>query len=225
MSRPLVVLRPEPGCTETVAAARAMGLAPVAAPLFSIEPVAWQVPEDMSFGAILAGSANAFRCGGEQLGLVRHLPVLAVGARTAEAAREAGFVVDRTGAGGLQAIVESLASPGRFLRLAGEARVTLSPPPGIEIVDAVVYRAAPLRLAPEAALALATGGVALLHSAEAARRFAAECDRLALPRAGIALAALAPRIAMAAGEGWNRVEIAPDLSHGALLAMAHDMCQ
>ena len=57
MSLPLVVIRPEPGNAATCAAARALGLEAVAAPLFEIEPVGWAVPEGR-FDAILAGSIH-----------------------------------------------------------------------------------------------------------------------------------------------------------------------
>lgn len=225
MNRPLVVLRPEPGCSETVEAARELGLVPLASPLFEIEPVAWQAPPAGGFDAIAAGSANVFRCGGTSLAALRGLPVHAVGRRTAEAAREAGFAVDSVGEGGLQSLIGDMKNPMRVLRLAGEARVDLSPPPGVEVVDVVVYRAAPRPLSPDAAAALGKGAVAALHSAEAARHFASECDRLRLGRAAIRIAALAPRIAESAGAGWERVAVAETLSDGALLALAHDMCQ
>lgn len=224
MSRPLVVLRPEPGCGETLAAARALGLAAIGSPLFAIEPVAWSVPEG-PFDGILAGSANAFRQGGANLASLSAIPVHAVGERTAEAARAAGFAVASTGEGGLQAVIDRLTPPLRLLRLAGEARVALAPPPGISIAECVVYRAAPRALSGEATAALWSGAVALLHSGEAARAFAAECDRIGLDRGGIAIAALAPRIAEAAGNGWQVVEAAAEVSDAALLALAVQLCQ
>lgn len=63
MNLPLVVIRPEPGNTATCASARALGLEAIAAPLFEIEPVGWDVPDER-FDAILAGSANVFRHAG-----------------------------------------------------------------------------------------------------------------------------------------------------------------
>ena len=65
----------------------------------------------------------------------------------------------------------------------------------------------------------------LLHSAEAARHFAAECARLALPRASIHLAALGPRVAEAAGQGWASLHMASATSDEALLALARQLCQ
>lgn len=224
MSVPLLVVRPEPGCCETLAAARALGLTAVGTPLFEIRPVAWTPPDPARFDALIAGSANAFRHGGQQLAGLSGLPVLAVGERTAQEAQVAGFRVEAVGKGGLQQLLDSHAGPGRYLRLAGEARVDLSPPEEVTVEDRVVYRAAPLPLSHGATEHIRGGAVVLLHSAEAARRLASECDRLAIERSRISLAALAPRVAEAAGEGWEAVAVAADVTDAALLAMASDMC-
>ncbi|OYW16215.1 MAG: uroporphyrinogen-III synthase [Novosphingobium sp. 12-64-8] len=224
MTRPLIVLRPEPGNAATTAAARDMGLETVPCPLFEIGPVEWQAPAPQGFSGLLAGSANVFRLGGPALASLRELPVHAVGAATAQAAQTAVFTVTFTGIGGLQPLVEGLA-PGRYLRLAGAEHVPLLPPPGVEIETRVVYAAHALPLSPKAAMALEDGAVALFHSGEAARHFAAECERLELPRSAIALACLAPRIADLAGAGWRTVRIADERTDPALLALARAMCQ
>jgi uroporphyrinogen-III synthase len=224
MILPLVVLRPEPGLAETVSRAREMDLEVVAAPLFRIGPVAWHAPDPGRFDAIAAGSANVFRHGGEGLQSLKTLPVHAVGRRTAEAAREAGFAVVSVGRTELQDVIDKLDPPLRLLRLAGEKRVALHAPAGISVEELVVYRAEPHPLAPKAAETMQSGAVALLHSGEAARHFAGECNRLAIDRSRVAIAALAPRIAEAAGEGWRRVATAPEPNDAALLVMAADMC-
>lgn len=224
MSRPLVIVRPEPGCGETLRAAEALGLEAIAAPLFAIEPVAWEPVEPGKTDAILAGSANAFRHGGDGLAALRMLPVHAVGERTAEAARDAGLAVATEGEGGLQVLLDRLPPPLRLLRLSGEARVDLRPPDGIMIAERIVYRAVPQRLSGHIIATLSRGAVVALHSGEAARHFAAEVDRLGIDRALIAIAALAPRIAGAAGEGWQAVRTAPQVTDGALLALAAEMC-
>ncbi len=64
----------------------------------------------------------------------------------------------------------------------------------------------------------------LLHSAATARHFANECDRLGLARGSITLAALGPRIAAAAGDGWAAIHIASRPDDAALLAMAQELC-
>lgn len=221
MSRPLAILRPEPGCGETLAAAQATGLEAFAAPLFAIEPVRWQSVDASDFDGIIAGSANAFRLGGDALHGMGALSVHAVGARTADAARDAGFAIATVGQGGLQALLDTL-PPLRLLRLAGEARVPLQLPAGMTMDERVVYRAEPLPLDPGP---FARPSVALLHSGEAARRFAGECDRLGIDRGRIAIAALAPRIADEAGQGWRSVSVSPSVDDSALLALGAQLCQ
>ena len=225
MTGPLIVLRPEPGLSETVALAQSLGLETVAAPLFRIESVAWSPPDPRDFDAIIAGSANAFRHSGTALSGITALPVHAVGESTARAAREAGFAVAGTGDRDLQSLVDALPRPMRLLRLVGERRVALDLPTGVGVKERVVYRAEPLTLSEAAAAALSSGAVTLLHSGEAARHFAAECRRLGIDRARIALAVLAPRIAEAAGDGWQTIVTAASPTDAALLAIAKDMCQ
>lgn len=227
MSGALVVLRPEPGLSATVDLARADGFTVTAAPMAEVQPVAWQVPPPASFDALLLGSANAIRHGGAALADYRGCRALVVGEATARAARDAGLDVVATGTGGLQSVLDRIAGSEfkRLLRLAGEDRVPLSAPAGLLIETRVVYRVAYLPLAPNAVRALQGGALALLHSGEAASHFAAECDRAGLERAGIAIAALAPRITESAGHGWRQVGVAAQANDRALLEMARDMCQ
>ncbi|MGN6497924.1 MAG: uroporphyrinogen-III synthase, partial [Tsuneonella sp.] len=195
------------------------------APLFAIEPVPWEMVDVEAIDALLLGSANAVRHAGEQLRAFAGKLVYAVGQKTADAARAAGFIIADTGSGGLQALLGTLQPPLRLLRLAGDAHVTLSPPAGVEIVTRVVYRAAPRSLPPVFAERLLSGGVVLLHSAEAARAFAVQCDALALDREALAIAAIGPRVLAAAGEGWSAARAAERPDDAALLAIAAEMCQ
>ena len=223
--RPVLVLRPEPGNTATCSAARARGLSPHAAPLFTYAARPWHLPAGPGWDGLLIGSAAVLRHGGAGLAALQAVPVHAVGPTTARAAQAAGFVVAQTGSGGLQAVVGTL-PPGHYLRLAGEARVPLLPPPGVTIDDVVVYAARPQPL-DAATIALIRGNrvLALLHSAEAARHFAGQCAAHDLPRAQIMLACLAPGIAKAAGANWQAVACAPRPDDDAVLSLAHQMCQ
>lgn len=222
--RPLLILRPEPGNGQSVAAARDMGLEVLGAPLFAVEPVAWEAPDPAGFAAILAGSANLFRTGGAKLAGLKELPVLAVGEQTAQAARADGFRVAAQGQGGLQAIARTLA-PGRYLRLSGADPVPLDLPEGVSVETVTLYAARALPLAQAAQDLLQGPCLVALHSGEAGRHFAAECTRLGLSRGGIALVCLAPRIAQCAGSGWEAVEISAMRSDQPLLALARQMCQ
>lgn len=224
---PIVVIRPQPGCEATVEAARAIGLEARGFPLFAVRPVSWAAPPADSFDAILLGSANAPRHAGPALDAYRGKPAYTVGAVTAEVARAAGLDVLTAGAGGITALLPLLRPEHRrILRLSGRERMTLSPPPGVSIEERVVYASEPLPLPPELEALLARGSaVVLLHSAEAAHRFAALCDSHRLDRSRIRLAALGPRIAAAAGEGWAAMRAAAAPNDTALLALAREMCQ
>ena len=223
---PLIVIRPQPGCEATVAAARELHLDAHNFPLFIVRPLAWEAPPRGSFDALLIGSANALRHGGEALAGWRGTPAYSVGETTAEAARAAGLDVVRTGEGGLQALLGTVEPEHRrLLRLAGHERVPLDPPPGVIISERVVYASEAQSMPVELAGMLKNPCVVLLHSAEAARHFAGLCGVHAIPRRRIALAALGPRIAAAAGPGWAAVTAAAAPDDHALLELAREMCQ
>jgi uroporphyrinogen-III synthase len=221
---PVIAIRPEPGCTATVEAGREIGLSIEGYPLFEVRPLAWKSPPPDEVDALLLGSANAVRHAGLQLDAFRSRPVYAVGEATAAAAEAAGFTVAMTGRGRLQALLDTLAGPLRLLRVTGVEHVPLVPPAGVEVETRVAYESVPLPFSPELAKALGEGALVLLHSAAAARYFAAEADRCGIPRLAISLAALGPRIAAAAGEGWREVRSALEPREAALLALAREMC-
>lgn len=221
---PLLVVRPEPGCSATVAAARAMGLEALGHPLFAVRPVEWQAPDPAGFDALLVGSANVFRHGGEPLAALSALPVRAVGETTAEAAREAGFAVEAMGGGGLQPVLDAVPPGARLLRLAGAERVVLAPPAGVTLTEIVVYASEPLPMESRLAAMLREPCVVALHSAGSARHFAAECERLGVDRSGVSLVTIGPRVSAAAGAGWQAVATAPSSDDAALLATARNLC-
>jgi len=217
----ILAIRPEPGCTATVEAGLAAGLIVEGHPLFEVRPLAWEPPPEGAVDALLLGSANAVRHSGPA---PRDKPVHAVGEATAAAAEAAGYTVASVGRGDLQSLVDTLAPPLRLLRLTGAEHVPLVAPVGIEVETRVVYENVPLPMPEPLADRLRGGALVLLHSAAAAQHFAAECDRFEVPRRAIAVAALAPRIAEAAGQGWSEVRSATEPAEAALLALARDMC-
>ncbi len=224
-----IVIRPVRGMEDTLAAAAAAGIDMAGWPLFEMRARAWEPPAPEGIDGLLIGSANALRLGGAGLDAFRAKPVYAVGVATGEAALRAGFPLEVVGTGGLQQVLDGLAGrPLTLLRLAGEKHVPLNPPLGIVLVTRIVYESAALPMSPELELALREGSeegpVVLLYSAEAARHFSAECERLGVDKARIALATLGPRIAAAAGQGWAQVRSAAAPNEAALLALAQDMC-
>ncbi len=224
MTASVIAIRPEPGCSATVEAGRTMGLGIECHPLLEIHPLDWTSPPCDEIDALLLGSANAVRHGGPELEALRAKPVYAVGEATAAAAEAAGFTVAAAGMGGLQSLLDTLAGPLRLLRVTGTEHVPLMPPPGVEIVTRVAYESVTAPLSQTLVERLSEGALVLLHSAAAARHFAAECDRHGISRGSVSLAALGPRIAQAAGTGWHEVRGAPEPREAALLALAHQMC-
>lgn len=223
---PLIVIRPQPGCDATVAAARARGLDARGFPLFIVEPVTWEAPDPEGVDALVIGSANALRHGGAALAAFRGKPVYAVGETTAEAARAAGLDVVATGRGGLQAVLDTIPPEhARLLRLCGEERLHLTPPAGVTMAERTVYASRPQPMPQELSASLAGSAVVMLHSAEAARHLGAECDRLGIARGPVRLAAIGPRVAEAAGDGWAAVTLAASPDDSALLALAAELCQ
>jgi uroporphyrinogen-III synthase len=220
----LLVLRPQPGLSATVAAAQALGLAAEGVALSQIVPVAWAAPVPATIDGLLIGSANVFLHGGKALEGLRDKPAYVVGQATADAARAAGFAVAAVGEGGLQKVLDQLTGPLHLLRIAGEEHIALTPPEDVRMTTRIAYRSAPLPLDPAARLLGKGGVIALLHSAASARHFAAECDRLEIDRAAVVLAALGPRIAAAAGAGWGAVHVADSPHDTALLELACDLC-
>jgi uroporphyrinogen-III synthase len=215
MSR-VLVLRPEPGASATLERARGRGLDAFAVPLFEIEPVAWQAPEAARFGGLLLTSANALRHGGEQLGSLRGLPVYAVGKATAEAARDAGFDIAASGEAGVDRLLGSIDGDVKLLHLCGEDR---REPAGETqaITPLAVYRATAI---PEPKLGKLDESVALIHSPRAANRFAELVD----DRGAVAIAAISPAAAEAAGTGWKSIHAAESPDDDALLALAERLC-
>src|SRR5664280_2367387 len=144
----LVVTRPQADSERTAAALRARGHEVLVAPLLRVEPVA----TDLSggWGGVIITSANAPGAivGNSARAALVKLPLIAVGQRSADAARQAGFT-DVTSAGG----------EVRAADLVAELVVH-----GVAAEMAVVYRAVPEPFPPELTAALQAGDVdAVLH--------------------------------------------------------------
>lgn len=223
MSLRCLALRPEPGLTATLEKARALGLAITGLALSEIRAVPWDCPDPAAIDGLLIGSANAILHGGPNLARLAGKPVHAVGEATAAAARAAGFAVAMTGSGGLQGVLDAVPAPARLLRIAGEEHVPLSPPAGVTFDTVIAYRSIALPLDPARALLASGEALVLLHSAATAAHFAAECDRIGVARAGVRLAALGPRIAAAAGTGWQAVHTAARPDESTLLQLVFDL--
>ena len=210
----ILVTRPEPGGAATAARLRALGHDALLTPLLAFEALPWTPPETPP-QAVMVTSAAAVRLAGPAAAAFHALPVYAVGAATAAAARTAGFADVRGGEAGVQALVETMAGDGvtSALHLAGEDRTPVTLPAGLALTVVTVYRAALQPLA-----ALPPVDWVLLYSARTAAHFAAEAGRLGAARGELAVAAISPAVLAAAGPGWGRAVAAATPDEDALLA-------
>jgi uroporphyrinogen-III synthase len=209
----LLILRPEPGASETAARAREMGLTPVVAPLFAIEGLDPGPVDATGYDAVLLTSANGARHAPAGL---TGLPCFAVGDGTASAARRAGFADVRIGpgdGGGATAMIAA-AGLGRVLHLCGREHLPVERS-GVAIERRVVYAAEPT--APER---FEGPAVAMIHSPRAGARFA----QIVQDRSSIALAAISAAAAEAAGDGWAAKAVAAAPRDQALLELAAKLC-
>jgi uroporphyrinogen-III synthase len=89
----VLVTRPEPDGEMTARSLRDRGHDVLLSPMLRFEPVAFQIEADARYGAVVVTSANALRAVADHPALDRlvALPLLGVGARTAEVARGMGF--------------------------------------------------------------------------------------------------------------------------------------
>jgi len=89
----ILVTRPLPDGETTVVALRAKGFDALLAPMLRFEPIAFHDDRDVKYGAVIVTSANALRAIETSLqdSPLLKLPLFAVGERTAQAARAAGF--------------------------------------------------------------------------------------------------------------------------------------
>lgn len=221
MSRPLLVLRPQPGAARTAAAAAALGLDVRIAPLFTIKPLGWSPPDPGGFDAVMLTSANAARFGGAGLETYLALPCYAVGEATADAATERGFGDVREGSADAAALMAQLRQDGfrKVLHLCGR---DVTPTEFLPSQRVPVYASdAVTRLPPAVGQALTEGALVLLHSRRAAATFAA----LVPERAGVDLLAISAAAAAAAGDGWRSVFVADRPRDSAMLELAASLCQ
>ena len=213
--RRIIVLRPEPGASETVKRARKRGLEAVSVPLFEIEPVTWSMPEG-AFDGVLLTSANAVRQAGPDLQKLRALRAYTVGDATAEAARDAGFDVAATGDDGVERLLGSIEPELKLIHLCGEDRKDAHDARQ-KITPIVVYRSKGVD-APE--LGDLNDCVVLAHSPRAGSHL----GELVTDRSNITIVAISNAAADAVGDGWAAVAAADEPTDDAMLALAAELC-
>jgi uroporphyrinogen-III synthase len=193
----VLVTRPLPDGERTAATLRARGYDVLLAPLMVVRPV----PADLSgeWAAVIITSAHAVRVlNPQQLVRLAKLPLYAVGERSAEAAREAGFKevhsADADADALIRLICERARHSGSLLYLAGEDRAADIEAEldkrGIKARTVVIYKNITSGFSPELIAALRSGTVdTVLHFS----RRSAENYINGATEAGVRAAALTPR--------------------------------
>jgi uroporphyrinogen-III synthase len=211
----VLVTRPDPARTAQALGAR--GHAALMAPLLRIETI--EAIFGGPFAAVLLTSANAARAvsAHPRRAELQRLPAYAVGARSAEAARAAGFARVESADGALPDLVRLVA--GRFagqrlIYLAGEDRsgelAREVAPHGVAVETAVIYRAVAAAALPDD-----TSATTLLQLAAAAGVLNAV---LRLAHYCLSEEVAAPL--RQAGAGQVRAAMVP--TEAALMALLHD---
>ena len=225
----VVVTRPQADSERTAVALEALGHEVLVAPLMRIEPVAVDLAGTWS--AIVITSANALQAVPATAGGVKPLPVFAVGDRSAEAARRAGFAEVSSANGDIKDLVRLVAAravgaKAPLLYLAGEDRagdlVAQLAARGIEAEMKVVYRIVAEVFPPVLAAALESGDVdAVLHfSRRSAELFVegARASGVGGPAEDVRHLCLSPQVAEPL-TGASRIAVAARPEEAALIAL------
>ncbi|MBZ9908875.1 uroporphyrinogen-III synthase [Mesorhizobium sp. BR115XR7A] len=230
----VLVTRPEPGASRTARKLEEMGFEPLLLPLtetMALPVDAKAIPEDVA--AVAITSANAVRHAPRDLiAVLSKLPCHAVGRRTAEAARKAGFLSVNEGPGDAEALADGMAiafSGKTIVYLCGRVRF----PAFEQKLEAAhaqahaveTYDTLAVSYSDEAILPLISGqsvDVVLLYSAMAAAEMQTLARRLTLQQAfeKTRFFALSARIAAAFGGGTGKaMHVAARPDEEALLAL------
>lgn len=230
----VLVTRPEPGASRTARRLQDSDFQPILLPLTETAALpadAGRVPADAV--AVAVTSANAMRHAPRDIvAALAALPCHAVGKRTAEASRKAGFLSVSEGQGHAEALADGLAGefPGKtIVYLCGRVRFPAFEQrlreAGVQVHAVETYDTLAITYPDEAVLARLSGqpaDAALLYSAKAAAALRVLTRRPALQ--GLfektRLFALSARIAAAFGDtDGDRIHIAARPDEDALLAL------
>ncbi|HET9413763.1 MAG TPA: uroporphyrinogen-III synthase [Pseudolabrys sp.] len=225
----VVVTRPQADSERTAAALEVLGHEVLVAPLMRVELVAIDLAGTWS--AIVITSANALPAIPATADGVKTLPVFAVGDRSAEAARRAGFAEVSSANGDIKDLVRLIAAravgaKAPLLYLAGEDRsgdlVAQLAAHGIDVEMKVVYRIVAEVFPPVLAAALECGDVdAVLHfSRRSAELFVegARSSGVAGPAEDVRHLCLSSQVAEPLA-GASRIAVAARPEEAALVAL------
>lgn len=227
----ILVTRPRPDGERTAATLRKRGYEVLVAPLMQVRPIAADLEGDWS--AVIISSANAIRAlDGRQIASLTNLPLFAVGQRSADAAREAGFRDVHSANGDAGDLIRLVSAQGgksaTYLYLAGEDRAADVEGElarrGIKVRTLVVYKNVTQAFPPELidALRNRTIDAALHFSRRSAENYvdgakAAGVEQMAGAPKHFCLSAQVAEPLRAAGVA--QISVAPDPNEAALLAI------
>lgn len=231
--RGVIVTRPEPGLSETMAAVADAGWLPLASPALVVQRHTLRLPQKLPAAILLtSGQAVSAVVVAAQQAKALDMPVYAVGDRTAQRARDAGFTCVKSADGDARALVSLLQThqqpeQGSLLLCSGARQgVELAAwcrQAGFKVTRRVVYAAKPIQKITEqtrTAIQAAKVAVVLFFSAESAASWLA-----ALPEAEQKRLAAQARAVVISGRvadvlrnaGWHDVQIAAHVSAAAIM--------
>lgn len=228
----VLITRPEPAAARTAAAVIARGHEAWKVPLMRIEPLAADLAGHWAGVIITSANAPAAIAANSTRDALLGLPLYAVGQRSAEAARQAGFADVVSAGGGARDLLRLLSahkSADRpLLYLAGENRATDLVGElrrgGVAAEMRVVYRAVTAPYPDELVAALESGDVqAVLHfSRRSADNYLNGAREAAIAEQALAVRhyCLSPEVAEPLqSAGAKRVAVAPNPDEAALIEL------
>ncbi len=229
----MLVTRPEPDAQATLARLDALGIDAVAAPVMVRQTLDASLPPPDGFTAMVLTSANAVRALAERgvLEQYRHLPVFAVGDRTAREASEAGFERVSSAAGALQDLVNAMTIArmrGPIFYPTGKHQsadlAKALAPLGVMVATAKIYDMVAIGALPAQILAELGGeiGAVLAYSRRTAEIFATLATSLPRDkRSRLAMLCLSETVAEPLLEArFSRISLADRPDEDAMMALA-----
>tara|TARA_R110002124_G_scaffold109676_7_gene262806 strand:- start:444 stop:1187 length:744 start_codon:yes stop_codon:yes gene_type:complete len=233
MSR-MLVTRPEPDAQSTLARLQALDIEGVTAPLMERITLDVSLPPADGFAAVVLTSANAVRTLVDRnvVEQYAHLPVLAVGDRTARDAEAAGFARVSSAAGAFADLVNAIGLSGLkgplFYPTGKHQSADLAKavaPMGVMVATAKVYDMVAITALPAHVLAaLGDGGIdaVLVYSRRTAEVFAQLAQSLdRAQRQALGMLCISEAVAEPLLEThFNRISLADRPDEEAMMAMA-----
>jgi uroporphyrinogen-III synthase len=229
----MLVTRPEPDAQATLARLDALGISATAAPLMVRQTLDASLPPPDGFTAMVLTSANAIRSLQDRgvIDQYRHLPVFAVGDRTAREATEAGFERVSSAAGALQDLINAMTIArmrGPIFYPTGKHQsadlAKALAPLGIMVATAKIYDMVAIDALPDQVLADLGGdiGAVLAYSRRSAEIFATLAHSLPRERRkSLALLCLSETVAEPLLEArFSRISLADRPDEDAMMALA-----